>query len=202
MYFLSRARTMLVCLVLLGCSGADSRPQLVELSTQYGDIVVEVYPDKAPQSAGDFLRYIERGFFEDAGFYRVVRPGNDNGTPIISVIQGGVLEGGEALSPVVHEPTSQTGLAHVDGALSLARGDVGTGSAAAFFICIGAQPSLNEGGMRNPDGAGFAVFGQVVEGMDVVRTIHALEADAAVDDAYVHGQILEQPVLFKAAVLP
>lgn len=201
MLFLSRISLLLACMAVFGCSDMAGRQQ-VTLSTQYGDIVVEVYADKAPNSAGDFMRYVEKGLFVGAGFYRVVRPGNDNGSPVISVIQGGVLEGGAALGPVAHEPTLQTGLQHVDGALSLARGDVGTGSASAFFICIGPQPSLDQGGMRNPDGAGFAVFGQVISGMEVVRQIHQLPGDAATQDAYVAGQILSKPVLFEASLTP
>jgi peptidyl-prolyl cis-trans isomerase A (cyclophilin A) len=187
--------------MLTACNDTQALPK-VALETAYGDIIVEVNTQAAPVSAADFLLYVERGWFDGAGFYRVVRPDNDNGSPIISVIQGGLLEDAEAHAPIAHEPTSQTGLKHLDGTLSLARGDVGTGSASAFFICIGAQPSLDEGGMRNRDGAGFAAFGQVIEGMDVVRAILALKADAKTDDAYVAGQILADPVLFKARLLP
>lgn len=183
--------------MLPACSDTQALPR-VALETAYGDIIVEVNVQAAPLSAADFLRYVERGLFDKGGFYRVVRPDNDNGSPVISVIQGGLLEDAEAYAPIAHEPTSQTGLKHLDGTLSLAREDVGTGRAAAFFICIGAQPSLDEGGMRNRDGAGFAAFGRVVEGMDVVRSIHALKADAPTDDAYVVGQILAKPVLFQA----
>ena len=174
----------------------------VELVTELGTILVEVYPQVAPLSAGNFLQYVDQGLYENAGFYRVVRPDNDNGSPVISVIQGGLLGEQKSLPPVAHETTEATGLRHVDGALSLARTDPGTGSAAAFFIVLDNQPSLDYGGKRNPDGQGFAVFGRVVEGMDVVRRINAMQADAAADDEYVRGQILAEPVRFEAKRKP
>lgn len=198
--FIGQIISVFVLCALMACNDTQALPK-VALETVYGDIIVEVNAQAAPASAADFLRFVERGWFDGAGFYRVVRPDNDYGSPIISVIQGGLLEDAAAYAPIAHEPTAQTGLMHLDGTISLARGDVGTGSASAFFICIGAQPSLDEGGMRNRDGAGFAAFGQVIEGMDVVRAIHALKADAATDDAYVAGQILAEPVLFKARLL-
>ncbi len=170
----------------------------VSLETTLGAIVVEVYPQAAPLSAGDFLRHVDDGLYDDAGFYRVVRPDNDNGSPVISVIQGGLLDPPETPMPIGHEPTADSGLRHVDGALSIARSDPGTGSAGAFFIVLDDQPSLDFGGMRNPDGQGFAVFGRVVDGMDVVRRINAMTADAPVEEAYVRGQILAEPVRFTA----
>jgi peptidyl-prolyl cis-trans isomerase A (cyclophilin A) len=121
-------------------------------------------------------------------------PENDNGTPPISVIQGGVQDPARALPPVRHETTAETGLRHEDGVISLARTEPGTGGGSAFFICIGDQPSLDFGGMRNPDGQGFAAFGRVVRGMDVVHAIHGRAADAASDSAYTAGQILTTPV--------
>jgi len=84
-------------------------------------------------------------------------------------------------------------LLHLNGAISMARGDVGTAST-EFFICIGAQPALDFGELRNPDGQGFAVFGYVVSGMDVVQAIHRQPADAPTDSAYMKGQIFEDPV--------
>jgi len=170
----------------------------VALDTDLGTILVDVSPQKAPLSAGDFLRYVDNGLYENAGFYRVVRPDNDKGAPIISVVQGGALEMQEAPTPIAHETTQETGLLHLDGALSIARAEPGTGSAAAFFIVVGDQPSLDFGGMRNADGQGFAVFGRVIHGMDVVREINALVADAPTEAEYVSGQILSQPIQFSA----
>ena len=117
---------------------------------------------------------------------------------MISVVQGGVLDMEAAPAGIAHETTASTGLRHVDGTLSIARTQPGTGSAAAFFIVLGDQPSLDFGGMRNPDTQGFAAFGKVIGGMEVVREINAINADAPTDDNYVRGQILAEPVRFRA----
>jgi peptidyl-prolyl cis-trans isomerase A (cyclophilin A) len=166
----------------------------VALDTSLGRIVVELDTTRAPLSAADFLRYVERGLYSGAGFYRSVRRDNDRGTPPIEVIQGGLLDDGRELPPVAHEATDTTGLRHVDGTLSLARGAPGTGSGAAFFVCIGDQPGLDAGAARNPDRQGFAAFGRVVQGMDVVRRIHAAPTDPDQGEAYVRGQLLREPV--------
>ena len=170
----------------------------VALETDRGTILVEVYTQAAPLSAGDFLRHVDEGLYDDAGFYRVVRPDNDHGAPVISAVQGGVLDVEAQQAGIAHETTAATGLRHVDGTVSIARGPPGTGSAASFFIVLGDQPSLDFGGMRNPDAQGFAAFGKVIEGMEYVREINATKADAATDDDYFRGQILAEPVRFRA----
>ena len=170
----------------------------VALETDLGTVLVEVYPQAAPFSAGDFLRHVDEGLYDDAGFYRVVRPDNDQGTPLISAVQGGILDVEAPSAGIPHETTAVTGLHHVDGTVSIARGPPGTGSAAAFFIVLGDQPSIDFGGMRNPDAQGFAAFGKVVYGMDLIREINAMKADAPTDDDYVRGQILVEPIRFRA----
>lgn len=177
---------------------AEALPR-VALHTGEGRIVVELDTVRAPLSAADFLRYVDAGLYAGAGFYRSVRRDNDRGTPGIEVIQGGLLTEDRAGPPVAHEPTSATGLQHRDGSLSLARGAPGTGGGAAFFICIGDQPALDAGARRNPDGLGFAAFGRVVDGMDVVRRIHAAPTDANRGGDYVRGQLLQAPVLIERA---
>jgi peptidyl-prolyl cis-trans isomerase A (cyclophilin A) len=148
----------------------------------------------------DFLRYVDAGLYEGAAFYRVVTEDNDHGTPKIQVIQGGLADDDKrALPPIAHETTNATGIRHLDGTISLARGEPGTGSGAAFFICIGAQPALDFGGMRNRDGQGFAAFGHVIRGMDVVRKIQAMPADGTADSAYMKDQILTKPVTIRRA---
>ena len=172
---------------------------LVVLETSSGAITVAVDEQRAPQSAGSFLDYVDEGLYDGAGFYRVVNPANDNGSPIISVIQGGVLDGEERLGAVSLETTEESGIRHEDGVISLARGAPDSGSGAAFFICIGAQPGLDFGGLRNPDGQGFAAFGRVVQGMDVVHEIHRQSAQGASDSPYTAGQILDEPVIISRA---
>lgn len=171
----------------------DSAAVRVTMTTDLGDIQLELYPDKAPISANNFLALVDGQHMDGAAFYRVVSPENDNGPPVISVIQGGLGDAESPLPPIAHETTETTGLLHIDGALSMARAEVGTAST-EFFICIGAQPGLDFGGDRNADGQGFAVFGRVVDGMDVVTAIHASPSDAPVENEYIKGQILEEPV--------
>ncbi len=178
-----------------------SKPLLVVLETAKGTIELEIDVDRAPLSAGSFLAHLDAGLYNGAGFYRTVYPENDNGNPKISVIQGGILPGTNGLPPVDHETTEQTGILHKDGVISLARGEVGTGGGAAFFICVGDQPSLDMGGGRavSGDGQGFAAFGRVIEGMDVVRAIHQSKPAGDTADAYLAGQILSPPIEIRRA---
>ena len=180
------------------CIAAAER---VVLETDAGEIHLDVLVDQAPISAGSFLAHVDAGLLDGGGFYRTVYPDNDNGSPKISVIQGGLLPDHEGLGPVGHETTEQTGILHLDGVVSLARSEVGSGSGATFFICIGDQPSLDMGGGRavSGDGQGFAAFGRVVKGMDVVKKIHQTKTARASDDAYTAGQMIDPPVLIQTA---
>lgn len=183
-------------LMVFGAGAAHADSVLVVLETDKGVIEIEVLVDQAPVSSGSFLAHIDAGLIAKGGFYRTVYPDNDNGSPKISVIQGGLLPGADGLPPVGHETTSQTGILHKDGVVSIARGAVGTGSGGAFFICIGDQPSLDMGGGRavSGDGQGFAAFARVTKGMDVVHKIHQTKAASSGEDAYTSGQILNPPV--------
>jgi peptidyl-prolyl cis-trans isomerase A (cyclophilin A) len=145
--------------------------QVVAMTTSFGDIFVTVELTRAPVSAGNFLEYMDRHLFDNAQFYRSVHAENDANPVKISALQGGIVDRAKGLEPIPHESTRQTGLRHLDGTISVGRREPGTGSAGAFFICIGDQPELDFGGRRNPDGQGFAAFGRVHKGMDVVRTI-------------------------------
>ena len=144
-------------------------------------------------SVSNFIRYIEAGAFSNGRFYRVVRLDNDNGSPKIEVIQGGANTEFKDFAAIPLETTKQTGITHLDGVLSMARGAPDTATS-EFFICIGAQPSLDFGGLRNPDGQGFAAFGRVTKGMHIVRKIHLIRDALEVEDNYVKGQMLAQPV--------
>jgi peptidyl-prolyl cis-trans isomerase A (cyclophilin A) len=177
---------------------ADSLPQ-VKLDTSLGEIVIEVDPKHAPISAGEFLRYVDAGLYDGGAFYRVVRSDNDPSATRIDVIQGGLTALDRALPPVRHETTERTGIHHTNGVISLARRELGTGTGAKFFICIGNQPALDFGGRRNPDGQGFAAFGRVVKGMDIVRKIHALPVDPQSGTGPTQGQMLAIPVVIRAA---
>jgi peptidyl-prolyl cis-trans isomerase A (cyclophilin A) len=161
------------------------------MQTELGDIVLEVYPERAPITVANFLRYVDEGRLDSASFYRAVTLDNQPNDSIrIEVIQGGLRGHRDMVLPrIEHETTDVTGVRHLDGTISMARAAVGTTSS-EFFICIGDQPELDYGGKRNPDGQGFAAFGRVVEGMEVVRAIQSGDA---------HGQMLHEPVRITAA---
>jgi len=177
--------------VVTQLGAAAAHPHVV-LVTELGEIEVVVDTDRAPRTAANFLAYVDQGRFAGASFYRVVRLDNQPHNDVkIEVIQGGLSIDGDhpaALPPIAHETTEQTGLRHLDGVLSMARDAPGTASS-EFFICIGDQPELDFGGRRNPDGQGFAAFGRVVRGMDVVRQIQRQKDD---------GQMLLHPVAITA----
>jgi len=157
----------------------QEHPKVV-IQTEMGNITAEIYLEQAPVTAGNFLSLVESGVYNSgATFYRVVRNDNQPNNDVkIEVIQGGLSraprENRPSLTPIRHETTQETRLRHLDGSLSMARSAPGSADS-EIFICIGAQPELDFGGKRNPDGMGFAVFGRVIEGMDVVRKIQLLE---------------------------
>lgn len=169
------------------------------LETALGDIEIDVYTRAAPVSAANFLHYVDSGLYDGEGFYRAVRTETDPRGQGMEIIQGGVIDIDEASDYLVHETTDITGLSHINGAISIARGDPGTGSAAYFFISIGNNTALDYGGERNPDGQGYAVFGQVISGMDVVQGIQAQETKGASDSEYTVDQILTDPVIITRA---
>jgi peptidyl-prolyl cis-trans isomerase A (cyclophilin A) len=164
------------CITLLGC--VNGYPRIV-IKTELGDMTVEIYEKDAPITATNFLRYVDNNLFAGASFYRVVTMDNQPNNDVkIEVIQGGLGfdEIDESFPPIEHETTSKTGITHKDGVISMARNEPGSASS-EFFICINDQPELDFGGKRNPDGQGFAAFGKVIEGMDVVRKIQKQPAD-------------------------
>lgn len=160
-------------LLLTAADGCASRNPHVLIQTELGDMEVKIYETKAPITAANFLRYVDEERFNDGSFYRVVRMDNQPDNDIrIEVIQGGTRARGRenTLPPIDHETTETTGILHTDGVISMARGRPGSASS-EFFICVGDQPELDYGGMRNPDGQGFAAFGKIIKGMDVAREI-------------------------------
>lgn len=181
-----------VLFCVIGVLRAVPAPQPeVLIETELGTIRVRLQPDRAPQTVANFLRYVDEHFFDDTSFYRTVRADNQPTSPVkIAVIQGGPDEKKPEHTPIALERTSMTGLRHLDGTISMARDGPDTATA-EFFICLGDQPALDFGGNRNPDGQGFAAFGQVVEGMDIVRRIN---------QAIANGQKLNPPIVIKRIV--
>ena len=156
-------------------ASADKSPVRVRVQTELGDIVLEVDPVRAPITAANFLKYVDAGHYNRGTFHRSVKLDNQPESPVkIEVIQAGVsaefAKSGFPRIPI--ERTSVTGLRHTDGVVSMARGAPDSASS-GWFICLNDQPSLDFGGTRNPDGQGFAAFGRVISGMDVVRKIQA-----------------------------
>jgi peptidyl-prolyl cis-trans isomerase A (cyclophilin A) len=158
-------------------SAAQQLPVVV-IQTALGNIEVEVDSIHAPITAANFLRYVDLGFYRFGQFYRTVRPDNQPKTQVkIGVVQGGLDSlRVKDFPPIRLERTKLTGLSHRDGTVSMARDGPDTATS-DFFICIGDQPQLNYGGKRNPDGQGFAAFGHVLVGMNVVRKVQAAPAE-------------------------
>lgn len=158
-----------------------------QINTSLGNIEIELYADKAPITVSNFLRYVDAGLFENSSFFRVCTPENEVGRDIkIQVIQGGNVERGKSFDAIRLETTEETGILHEDGTLSMARTAEPNSARSQFFICIGEQPELDFGGKRNPDGLGFAAFGKVTSGMDIVRKIQSGENT---------GQRLKMPIV-------
>ena len=148
----------------------------VSIHTELGPIIIELYSNKAPITVNNFLKYIDEGRYKDFHFYRAVHLENQPQNDIkIEVIQGGLgfdkhnLE----LEGIPHETTEISDIKHLNGTISMARMEPGTASS-EIFICINDQPDLDCKGLRNPDGYGFAAFGKVTSGMDIVRRIQTL----------------------------
>jgi peptidyl-prolyl cis-trans isomerase A (cyclophilin A) len=173
--------------------GARAAPVRVLMRTEAGPILIELYPDAAPITAGNFLAYVDKGLLAGGAFYRSVGPANDHNPARITVLQGGRDDAPGGLPPIAHETTAATGLRHTDGVISMARDAPGSATS-EFFISIGDNPALDFGGARNADGQGFAAFGRVISGMRVVRKIHAAPTRASADNPYLAGQLLAAPV--------
>jgi len=144
-----------------------------EIQTSLGNIVVELYPSKSPITVSNFLKYVDNNLYENSSFFRVCNPENEADRNIkIEVIQGGNVEETKSFPPIKMESTQQTGIKHLNGTLSMAREGPDTATS-QFFICINDQPELDFQGKRNPDDQGFAAFGKVIKGMDVVLKINS-----------------------------
>ena len=168
--------------------------QLVLIETTMGDITVSIETERAPVTAANFLRYVDEDRFDGTHFYRAMHL--DWGEPPNGLLQGGTqMDPDRVLSPIAHEPTSQTGLSHTNGALSMARYDPGTATG-DFSIMIKDQTGLDADPTSSDPNRqlGFAVFGYVVDGMDVVQAIHALPPDPEKGEGWMKGQLLAEPV--------
>jgi peptidyl-prolyl cis-trans isomerase A (cyclophilin A) len=166
----------------------------VLLKTSLGDIVLALEIERAPITAANFLHYVDQKRLDGTTFYRALVLGDDGK---YGLIQGG-LRGNpkRVFKPIAHEPTTVTGLSHTDGALSMARGDVDTATS-DFFIIVGGLSSLD----AQPNGGdpGYAVFGHVVDGMDVVHAILGQPTSPTEGEGAMKGQMLLMPIKILSA---
>jgi peptidyl-prolyl cis-trans isomerase A (cyclophilin A) len=165
----------------------------VAIETSLGRIVIALDRGRAPVTTANFLRYVDAKRFDGESFYRAMKIGEAGG-----LVQGGIRSDSRKLFPAIaHEPTSKTGLKHIAGAIALANAGPGTGRA-DFFILTSDIPSFD----ATATDPGFAVFGQVTEGLDVVKAIQAAPVSATMGDGPMKGQMLEPAVrIIKAARL-
>lgn len=166
-------------------STAHTNP-IVDIHTSYGIISAELYQNKAPLTVTNFLNYVDKTLFHNSSVFRIVNDTNseqlEDDNAKIQVVQCGIMpQDKKLLVPIPHEPTIDSGIKHVDGTLSMARFAPGTADG-SFFFCINDQPELNFGGKRYDDGLGFAAFGQLIAGRDVLTKIyHCAEAQEYLD---------------------
>lgn len=180
----------LLALLLLGAApagGGEPATVRVRLTTAAGVIVLAIDVRHAPLTARNFLAYVDDGRLDGTRFYRASRR---RGAPQLGFVQGGIdTDARRRLEPVAFEPTSRTGLRHVDGAISMARYDSLNSGTANFSLLVGASPNMD----ARPGSPGYAVFGRVVAGMDVVRRILAMPTNPG-GEGVMKGQILTRPV--------
>lgn len=159
-------------IIFFSCSQKRSRNPVVEINSSFGDIQIELYPAKAPKTVAAFLSYIDSGYYKNTSFYRVIKADEMPTDYNDGLIQGGMWPVSKNIKGIQHEPTTQSGLSHTNGTVSLARTGVGTATT-EFFICIGDQTQLDAGRKGTGDGLGYAAFGKVIKGMDAVRKIQS-----------------------------
>ena len=197
---------LISCLAIAGVSAQSPaptpQPVMVILETEKGTIEIEVNLQKAPITAENFLKYVDGGFYDGGRFTRTVRPDTENRTDFpIQVIQATVsaARASGAFPAIALERTNATGLLHKNGVISMARGNAADTATNQFFICIGDQPELDFGGKRNADGQGFAAFGRVIIGMDVVEAIQRAPVSKDPQDPKVLRQTLAPPIVITKA---
>lgn len=166
----------LVFIMIIAVTARSVRAQeniKCSIDTALGEIEIELYPDKAPITVQNFLQYVDSSAYDNSSFFRTCTEENEADRKVkIEVIQGGNIDKDDERPPIPMETTETTGILHKNGTISMARSEPNSATS-SFFICINDQPELDYGGKRNPDGQGFAAFGRVTKGMDVVLKIQS-----------------------------
>ena len=190
-------RRLLVAAAALTAGPALAQPARprVRLLTDKGVIVAELADDKAPVTVANFLRYVDTGHMDGATFYRAAHA---PGAPTVGFIEGGVKDPAKLYPPIAHESTQTTGLKHQDGTLSMARFAPGTATSDFTIIC-GEASQMDAHPEWTGDNQGYAAFGQVIEGMEVVRTILALPTGGPALNPEMAGEMLNPPVTILSA---
>ncbi|MES1220376.1 MAG: peptidylprolyl isomerase [Bacteroidota bacterium] len=176
-----RCLAILLACIFTACSSPAYKNPHIIIETDAGDIEIELYPDKAPQTVKAFLSYVDAGYYKHSSFYRVLTDDNQpSNAPKANLIQGGIwktnYKKAVSLPGIPHEPTNKTTILHKDGIISLARQEPGTATT-EFFICVGDQPGFDYGGENNPDKQGYAAFGKCIKGMEIVNRIYNRPSD-------------------------
>jgi peptidyl-prolyl cis-trans isomerase A (cyclophilin A) len=185
-------RRLLAAAAALAAGPALAQPARtrVRLETEKGAIVVELADDRAPITVANFLHYVDTGRMDGAVFFRATQA---PGAPTVGFVQAGQKDPAKLFPPIAHESTLVTGLKHLDGTLSMARFAPGTATS-DFTIMCGDAPHMDADPSLPGDNAGYAAFGQVVEGMDVVHAILASPTGGAAQNPVMQGQILDPPI--------
>lgn len=174
--------------LFFGCQTKNPDTEQIKIATNSGDIILELYPKKAPATVAAFLKYADSNYYKDGSFYRVIKNENLSEEYNKGLIQGGLYlstpEKLNSLPGTLHESPKQTGLSHTNGTISMARTTPGSAKT-EFFICIGDQTKYDSSANTNADGLGMAAFGKVIKGMDVVRKIQGKASN---------GEAFETPV--------
>jgi len=170
-----KTKQLLLLLILIYSSAFSQEKIDCVIHTTMGDIYMELYPNNAPITVENFLKYVDNELYNGTTFFRVCTKENESKRDIqIEVIQGGDVPEDKTYPAIKLETTQLTGIRHTHGTVSMARSEPDSATS-SFFICINDQPELDFDGKRNPDGKGFAAFGKVKEGMHVVKKIQAQE---------------------------
>jgi peptidyl-prolyl cis-trans isomerase A (cyclophilin A) len=173
-----RSSLWILALALSGCAQPRKyRDPTIDIQTYFGDILVELYPQKAPETVAAFLSYVDSGYYKNTSFYRVLKKEDQSmNVAKTQLIQGGLwhtnFKKQQTIPGIPLETTKQTGILHTEGVISLARSEDANSGNTEFFICMDNEPDYDYGGEASPDKKGYVTFGRVIEGMKFVRQIH------------------------------
>lgn len=173
-----RYSILIIAVVYVSCNQPKkySKPTIA-IQTHFGDIIVELYPEKAPKTVAAFLSFIDSGYFKNTSFYRILTKDDESMNAFkTNLIQGGLwqtkLKLQQKIPGIPLETTKQTGILHKEGVISLARGVAENSGNTEFFISLDDEPDYDYGGEASPDKKGYVTFGKVISGMKYVKQIH------------------------------